>query len=175
MTPDAATEHWKVYDVTSKARQDAPKITTRICTEYERQAMVRQGQEAGEPQHCMMGAYELMEGKLVSGKGGWQRKGSGLEAYLYYAGSSGDWWVGCCQADMEAGTARGVAFVTSDAMTPDAATEHWKVYDGISEAWQDAPKITHHPHLHRVRAAGDGAPSRGGGDGEGEGDGMKRI
>jgi hypothetical protein len=27
------------------AWQDAPKITTRICTEYERQAMVRQAEE----------------------------------------------------------------------------------------------------------------------------------
>jgi hypothetical protein len=65
--------------------------------------IVLQGQEAGEPQHCMMGAYELMEGKLVSGKGVWQRKGSGLEAYLNYAGSSGDWWVGRSQANIYGG------------------------------------------------------------------------
>jgi hypothetical protein len=90
----------------------------------------------------MMGAYELMEGKLVSGKGVWQRKGAGLEAYLYYAGISGQWWVGRSQANMEAGEAGGDINVDSEAMTPDAATEQWKVYDGTSEAWQDAPKIT---------------------------------
>jgi hypothetical protein len=104
--------------------------------------IVLQGQEAGEPQHCMMGAYELMEGKLVSGKGVWQRKGSGLEAYLYYAGSSGKWWVDRSQAKMEAGKASGYAYVTSDAMTPGAATEQWKVYDGINDELQDAPNIT---------------------------------
>jgi hypothetical protein len=45
MNPDAATEQWKVFDRISKAWQDAPKITTRICTEYERHAMVRQAEE----------------------------------------------------------------------------------------------------------------------------------
>jgi hypothetical protein len=45
MTPAATTEQWKVNDGISKAWHDAPKITTRICTEYERQAMVRQAEE----------------------------------------------------------------------------------------------------------------------------------
>jgi hypothetical protein len=146
MTPDAATEQWQVCDVISKAWQDAPKTTTRICTGHERQAVVRQAEEEAmakakeapaivldgqgdeEPHHCMMGAYELMEGELVSGKGVWQRKGTGQEAHLHYAASSRQWWVGDIKADMEAGKVFGEINVASDAMTPDAATEQLQVW-----------------------------------------------
>jgi hypothetical protein len=158
MTPDAATEKWKVH--TGDKWQNAPKITTRICTEHERQAMVRQaeeeavakaqeariivlaGQEAGEVQHSMMGAYVLMEGKVVSGRCVWKREGMGMEAYMYYAASDGEWNVSSINEDMEAGHARGYLSVVSDAMSPDAATEEWKAWDGDGEEWHAAPKIT---------------------------------
>ena len=35
---------------------------------------VVEGQEEGEHQHAMMGRYELMEGKVVNGRGVWKRK-----------------------------------------------------------------------------------------------------
>jgi hypothetical protein len=167
MTPDAATEEWRAFG--GGFWQDAPKITTRICTEHERQAMVRQaeeeavtkakeariiviaGQAAGNAQHCMMGAYVLMEGKVVSGRCVWKREGMGMEAYMYYAASHGKWLVGCSKASMEAGKhvgkALGLLCVKSDAMTPDAATEKWRAKNtearaGHRHRWQNAPKIT---------------------------------
>jgi hypothetical protein len=46
MTPDAATAHWHWQVAEGEADwHAAPKITTRICTEHERQAMVRQAEE----------------------------------------------------------------------------------------------------------------------------------
>jgi hypothetical protein len=98
------------------------------------------GQEAGDVLHCMMGAYELMEGKLVGGRCVWRRGGAGSEAFLYHANDK--WWIDISKASMESGRARGRMQVTSDAMTPDAITEQWQVYDGASKTWQDAPKIT---------------------------------
>jgi hypothetical protein len=98
------------------------------------------GQEPGEPQHCMMGVYVLMEGQLVGGRCVWQREGAGLEAYIYYAARGGWWVVGGCKADMESGASAGRIRVISDAMTPDAAAEQWGVADGT--AWLDAPQIT---------------------------------
>jgi hypothetical protein len=157
MTPDAITEQWEVWDGATKTLQYAPKITTRVCTDYERQEMLRQakdaaeakardapivelsGQEAGEVQHCMMGAYELMEEKLVGGRCVWRKRGAGSEAFLYRANSK--WWIGS-KANMESGRARGWIRVTSNAMTPDAITEQWEVWDGASKNWQDVPNIT---------------------------------
>jgi hypothetical protein len=43
VTPDAATAQWEARG--GEEWQNAPKITTRICTEHERQAMVRQAEE----------------------------------------------------------------------------------------------------------------------------------
>jgi hypothetical protein len=156
MTPDAATEQWRVF--VGGAFQDAPQITASTCTEDERQAMAQRaeqeavamaqqarivvlaGQEAGEPQHCLMGVYVLMEGQLVGGRCVWQREGAGLEAYIHYAGSRGHWFVGSSKANMESGVSVGRVCVTSAAMTPDAATEQWRM--AVGGALQDAPQIT---------------------------------
>jgi hypothetical protein len=113
------------------------------------------GQEAGDLQHCMMGAYVLMEGKLVGGRCVWQREGAGLEAYIYYAETREQWYV-CTKAEMESGEVFGVVCVTPGVtsngklpMTPDAATEQWQVFRGVTSsgvfdrgAWPIAPKIT---------------------------------
>jgi microsomal dipeptidase-like Zn-dependent dipeptidase len=173
LTPDAATAQWRACEEDGDW-QDAPKITTRICTEYERQAMVRQaeeeavakakeariivlaGQEAGEVQHNLMGVYVLMEGKMVGGRCVWKREGVGMEAYMYYAASHGEWFVGGDKAAMEAGRAGGVKgnlAVTSDAMTPDAAAEKWAALPACpvqhdiwakeeERKWREAPKVT---------------------------------
>jgi hypothetical protein len=156
MTPDAATEQWRV--AVGGAFQDAPQVTASTCTEDERQAMAQQaeeeavavaqqariivlaGQKAGEPQHCLMGAYVLMEGKLVGGRCVWQREGAGLEAYIHYVGSRGHWFVGVSKANMESGVSVGRVCVASAAPTPDAATEQWRVF--VGRALQDAPQIT---------------------------------
>jgi hypothetical protein len=72
-----------------------------------------------------MGAYTLMEGKIVSGKGVWKREGMGrfhVEAYMYYAASDGEWFVGTDEHDMEAREAAGDMSVKSNVMTPGAAT-----------------------------------------------------
>ena len=70
--------------------------------------LVVEGQEEGELQHAMMGRYELMEGKIVNGRGVWQRK-EGKEGqkdlYLYYA-SDQMWYIYNKEA-MEAGKAAG--------------------------------------------------------------------
>ena len=68
-------------------------------------------QEVGEAQHDKMGRYGLVEGKLVNGRGVWQRKKAGQESeedvdeYLYFA-SSKEWFIGD-KEDMEAGKPRG--------------------------------------------------------------------
>ena len=101
--------------------------------------LMLEGQAAGAPQHGKMGAYELMEGKLVSGRCVWRRVGGGHEAYLFYAASSGKWHVGSktsMEASMEAGKSRGRLHVESDALTPDKVTETWKVYAGGDGNWQ---------------------------------------
>jgi hypothetical protein len=159
MTPDAATRQWQLCDDRDKWHP-APKIATRICTEHERQAMVRQaeeeavakskeariiviaGQEAGEVQHRMMGVYVLMEGKIVNGRGVWKREGMGAEAYMYYGASYGAWFVSTDKEVMEAGRACGDLSVGSDDMTPDAATKEWELVDDGGEEWHPAPKIT---------------------------------
>ena len=51
--------------------------------------LVVEGQEEGELHHDKMGYYELMEGKLMNGRGVWQRRkeagGVGEDWYLFYA------------------------------------------------------------------------------------------
>jgi hypothetical protein len=46
MTPAAGTdEQWQVFTKADGEWQDAPRITTRTCTEYEKRAMARQAEE----------------------------------------------------------------------------------------------------------------------------------
>jgi hypothetical protein len=97
-----------------------------------------EGQEQGDHGHGMMGVYELMEGKEVSGRGVWQLVGGGENTMFY--GSSKKWFIGL-KEEMEAGELdRGWMSVKSTALTPDQTTETWQVYDG--KAWPEAPKVT---------------------------------
>jgi DNA-binding beta-propeller fold protein YncE len=95
-----------------------------------------EGQQQGDHQHGLMGVYELMEGKMVNGRGVWQMAG-GQEYFMYYA-STKQWWISD-REDMEAGEAEGFMRVDSTAPTPDQITETWKVGDGTR--WPDAPKV----------------------------------
>jgi hypothetical protein len=112
-----------------------------VAKAKEARIIVLAGQEAGEVQHEMMGAYVLMEGKMVGGRCVWKQEGVGRDAYLFDAASHGIWIVGSGKEDMEAGEATGGLCVESDAMTPDAATEEWEVAEGEAD-WHAAPKIT---------------------------------
>ena len=109
--------------------------------------LVVEGQEEGEVQHGMMGRYELMEGKVVNGRGVWQRKKGKegqKEMYLYYA-STQEWFIGT-KATMEAGEATGYvrSAATASALTPDqAAAGKWQAVD--RGKFTKAPKV-------RVRA-----------------------
>jgi hypothetical protein len=94
-----------------------------------------EGQQPGDPKHGMMGVYELVEGKEVSGRGVW--KIGGKDYFMYYA-SNNNWFVGS-RENMEAGGAIGWMSVASTALTPDTITEMWQVCDG---GWIDAGKIT---------------------------------
>ena len=72
--------------------------------------LVVEGQEEGEPQHGMMGRYELMEGKIVNGRGVWQRKEGKegqKELYLFYAIDE-RWYICDSKKTMEAGKAADV-------------------------------------------------------------------
>ena len=71
--------------------------------------LVVEGQAEGEPGHGLMGRYELVEGKVVNGRGVWERKGKrgwfkrSTSAYLYWRSSEGgDWNIGS-ESEMEDG------------------------------------------------------------------------
>ena len=105
--------------------------------------LVVEGQEEGEPQHDKMGRYELVEGKIVNGRGVWQRKEGKegqKELYLFYA-SSQEWFIGD-KATMEAGEAAGyvASAVAASALTPNqAAAGEWQAADGGK--FKKAPKV----------------------------------
>jgi hypothetical protein len=108
--------------------------------------LVVEGQEEGEPQHAKMGRYELMEGKIVNGRGVWQRK-EGKEGqkdgYLYYARPNQVWVIHSDKASMEAGKAAGwvSSAAGATARSPDKARAgKWKVNDGKG-TWPKAPKV----------------------------------
>jgi hypothetical protein len=92
------------------------------------------GQEEGDDQHCLMGMYELVEGKVVHGRGVWQLG----DRYLFYIKTVGRWYVSD-KAGMEASEEAGWINVVSSALTPDRITEMWQVGDG--QGWHDAPKM----------------------------------
>jgi hypothetical protein len=90
-----------------------------------------------------MGMYELMESKMVNGRGVWQMAG-GKEYFMYYAKRDTPddkrWhWFISSRESMEVGNGKGRMGVASTALTPDQVTETWKVSDGT--ALVDAPKV----------------------------------
>jgi hypothetical protein len=83
----------------------------------------------------VMGEYELVEGKVMSGRAVWQKKVyddiAVLPRWLLYYSSSSEWIIsdrGC----MEKGSAAGIMGVVTAAFTPDKtrASEKWLVTDG---------------------------------------------
>jgi hypothetical protein len=144
-TPDQITEQWKVVD--GRALVNAPNLRARVCSSVEKHAAeqrVEQEQvQALKQAHdsCRlvveglandqnMGAYELMEGKVVSGRAVWQKQGGGRERFLYFSNSS-SWYVSD-RENMETGMHAGFMKLASTALTPDQtrASEVWEVDDG---------------------------------------------
>ena len=97
-----------------------------------------EGHQQGDDEHDLLGLYELVEGKMVNGRGVWQMAG-GQEYFMYYA-STKKWFISG-RADMEAGKGLGCwMYVASAALTPDQVTETWRVAPGDGK-WYDAPKV----------------------------------
>jgi hypothetical protein len=90
-------------------------------------------------QNQVMGAYELMEGKVLSGRAVWQKQGGGQERFLYY--SSDSTWYFSDREDMETGIPTGFMTLVSTALTPDQTrpSEVWEVDDGTQ--WVANPEV----------------------------------
>jgi hypothetical protein len=122
LTPDQITEQWEAYD--STAWVNAPELRVRVCSSVEKHAaeqrVVQQEEQAmaqaqlsrqlvveglvNDQTQAIMGAYELMEGKVVNGRAVWQQQGGQWERFLYY--SSTDSWVVGKREAMEAGSTK---------------------------------------------------------------------
>jgi hypothetical protein len=83
-----------------------------------------------------MGMYELMEGKMVNGRGVWQMSG-GEEYFMYYSIIK-QWGIGD-KEDIGTGDPSGFVSVATTALTPDQVSEKWRVSD--VGKWSDAPKV----------------------------------
>jgi hypothetical protein len=165
--PDKATETWRMYDKPVTRWIDVPKVKAFTVTveevraakrqiELERQqaialsrevrAIVVEGQVQGDCHADKMGIYKLMEGKEVNQRGVWQMSG-GHELFVYYASKTSGvpkWWISN-RKGMEAGMDVGCIQVSSNALTPDKATETWNVaYNGM---WPAAPKMKIRAHI----------------------------
>jgi hypothetical protein len=155
-TPDQITEQWKVSDGT--ALVNAPNLRVRVCSSVEKHAAeqrveqeqvqaLKQAHEScrlvveglANDRNQMMGAYELMEGKVVSGRAVWQKQGGGEERFLYYSSKSN--WYFSDRKNMETGKPTGFMNLVSAALTPDQirASEFWKVHDGTQ--WVASPEV----------------------------------
>jgi hypothetical protein len=187
-TPDQVTKTWQVGPSShgGKGWLDVPKVRAHMCSAEERRAAAErpeqerqqamaaarqctdfllEGQQQGDHQHGLMGMYELMEGKEVNGRGGWQMAG-GHEVFMYYHSSNKEWWIGGREA-MEAGEALGFVYVASIAFTPDQVTKTSQVWDDDNTGWVDAPKVI----CTQVRCGGEACSSREAGAGAESGDG----
>jgi hypothetical protein len=155
LTPDQITEQWRVSDGT--ALVNAPNnVRVRVCSSVEKHAAeqrVEQAQvqalEQAKQSHRLvldgliddryqwMGVYDLMEGKVVSGRAVWQKQGGDEERFLYYSGN-GDWKFSTREC-MEVGSAH--MNLPSAALTPDQAhpSEVWEVDDGTK--WVASPEV----------------------------------
>jgi hypothetical protein len=162
--PDQITEQWKVHDGTGW--HNAPKLRVRVCSSVEKhaaeqrmeqqqeQAMVQARQLrqlvveglANDP-HRLMGVYELMEGKMVSGRAVWQKQGGAEERFLYYS-CTNEWYISC-RENMEKGVNTGGLCSCTAALTPDQVcpylcpSEVWVVADSttVPTKWVANPTV----------------------------------
>jgi hypothetical protein len=143
LTPDEATETWKVWD--GSAWGEVPKVKARNCTAamaaaQKVQTISFKGQEEGDPAHSMMGMFELVKSEEANGRAVWQKVGE--DVFIHY-GSANDWLVASREAMEEQGTNKCWMSLVSAALTPDEATETWQVGPSShgGEGWLDVPKV----------------------------------
>jgi hypothetical protein len=118
--------------------------------QQEEQAMVQAQQSrqlvvegmANDRTH-IMGAYELMEGKVANGRGVWQRQGGQWERFLYHASNNS--WAVSKRENMEAGSTKCMMTLATTALTPDQArpSEVWVVADSttVPTKWVANPAV----------------------------------
>jgi outer membrane receptor for monomeric catechols len=156
-TPDQITEQWKVHDGTD-CWVNAPNLRARVCSSVEKHAAeqrveqeqvqaLKQAHEScrlvveglANDQNQVMGAYELMERKVVSGRAVWQKQGGDEETFLYYSSHSN--WCFSDREDMETGRPTSFMKLVSAALTPDQtrSSEVWQVDDGTQ--WVANPEV----------------------------------
>jgi hypothetical protein len=157
-TPDQITEQWQVHDGT--AFVNVPKLRMRVCSSVEKhaaeqrveqestlaQAQAQQArrlvlEELEDDIDNLMGVYELMEGKVVSGRAVWQKQGGAEEWFLYY--SNGNGWVVSAREHMEVGSDFGYMHLPTAALTPDQTrpSDVWSVSPTGSTDSVDAPEV----------------------------------
>jgi hypothetical protein len=155
LTPDQITEQWRVNDGT--AWVNAPKLRVRVCSSVAKHAAEQrveqeQVQALGKAHQSrmlvveglvddldhLMGAYSLMEGKVVNGRAVWQKQGGDEEIFLY---SSCGAWIFSRRKYMEKGSDAGFMKLTSASPTPDQAhpSAVWEVDDGTD--WVPKPEV----------------------------------
>ena len=101
-----------------------------------------------------MGLYELIEGKVVNGRGVWQYRGTSTmntsmssprrcQRFLYYVSTRK--WRLSDREDMEEGKARGYLRVASSALTPDQVladgAQVWRAWDQAQDYCVDVPCV----------------------------------
>jgi hypothetical protein len=157
-TPDQITEQWKASG--STGWYNAPKLRVRVCSSVEKHAaeqrVVQQEEQAMVQAQLSrqlvmeglvndrtqsMGAYELMEGKVVNRRAVWQKQGGQRERFLYYS-SNNAWVVGKWER-MEAGSKKCAMALATTALTPDQTrpSDVWKVPDAAGTSLVDAPEV----------------------------------
>jgi hypothetical protein len=148
-TPDQITEQWTASDGTH--RPIAPKLRVRVCSSVEKHAAEQrveqeQAQALEQAQQSrplvfeglandrghLMGAYQLMEGKVVNGRAVWQKQGGTQELFLYCASTSK--WLVSSRENMEKGKDAGYMLLNSAALTPDQARPHGRTFLEAAEA-----------------------------------------
>jgi hypothetical protein len=97
-----------------------------------------EGLGENDHQYSLMGAYEIVEGKQVNGRGVWQAV-EGADQFIYFGGTN-KWWVGQ-KEDVDEQKGAGWLMVASIAVTPDDITEPWKAWDDDDDTWGDASKV----------------------------------
>jgi hypothetical protein len=149
-TPDQITEQWRVDE--GPGWQDAPNLRVRVCSSVEKHAAEQRAEQeqahaleqaqqsrqlvfeglANDRNH-LMGAYKLMEGKVVNGRAVWQKQGGTEELFLYCASQLfPSRWLVSKREQMENGNNLGYMFLETAALTPDRArpSDVRKVDDG---------------------------------------------
>jgi hypothetical protein len=156
-TPDQIIEQWKVHGGT--AWLNAPKLRVRVCSSVEKHAaeqrVVQQEEQAmvqaqlsrqlvveglvNDRKH-VMGAYELMEGKVVNRRAVWQKQGGEWERFLYYSRTNS--WVVGKRKRMEAGSTKCMMTLATTALTPDQArpSDVWRV-SAAAPGFVAAPEV----------------------------------